>query len=741
MELVYLYIDGYRKFQEAEFNFGQDVKIHFDKEFRRLRVEQCEPALPSDFWGGNIRNLTMLIGNNGAGKTSVFQYTISVLQEIWEETTGAADTGIGICVFKDGESLFWHAGDELWGEVHFSWENARDRKLVKKTVELTQENVFQILGETKFIYLTGSLSRDDYQRGQMGNQGRNSYLYDCSVGNLICQDNQMDVNRFTRENRTYYSQGDGEASFSEIWTYFLYEQYKQIKFVFDRNQFKTLEQMKADGYPVPVPRVLHIELALDKGSDRLRMGKSAEAEWSIRQMEDELQSVARKRIVRSDKRLAPIEFLRLQLMQQAVLCAFYSEIRLMDGKSLLVALPIMMKRLPLSGWGRGSFREIFEIVWDAMGSSASEAVKADSSWKILRRCESYYIDFLQFIEQADLEQHFSMETELSGDADYDMDELSLKFSVSTSDAEWFMQFIQKYRYICNPDYFLDFHWGLSSGEYNLLSMFSSLYYIYDADYTNKKNGEYTIWNVGAGRHFNEGKKECDSVILMIDEADLSYHPEWQRQYISILTAFLPRIYPKKDKEGCQNNPKKDERGCQNIQIILSTHSPLLLGDVPQQNVICLSCDPDGDRVRVDKRGDWGTFGQNIHLLFKDSFFLENGTLGQFAQDKINGTYEELIRLEEEMKETRKNLDLWRQKKEEYRKVLNSRYKKIAELIGEPLIRGKMIEKTESLLHMLDSETQKQSRAEREYRQMSEEQLRRHIALLEEELKTRQRENK
>ena len=61
MELIYLYIDKYRNFQAAEFNFSQDVRIHFDNDSKKLTARPCDPALPDGFWGGNIKNLTTLI--------------------------------------------------------------------------------------------------------------------------------------------------------------------------------------------------------------------------------------------------------------------------------------------------------------------------------------------------------------------------------------------------------------------------------------------------------------------------------------------------------------------------------------------------------------------------------------------------------------------------------------------------------------------------------------------------------
>ena len=70
----------------------------------------------------------------------------------------------------------------------------------------------------------------------------------------------------------------------------------------------------------------------------------------------------------------------------------------------------------------------------------------------------------------------------------------ITFMLDTNDTDWFMEFLQKYRYICNPDYFLDLHWGLSSGESSLLSLFASFYYIFDVDYTSGRYGDYKIVN-------------------------------------------------------------------------------------------------------------------------------------------------------------------------------------------------------------------------------------------------------
>lgn len=44
--------------------------------------------------------------------------------------------------------------------------------------------------------------------------------------------------------------------------YFFYEQYKQIKFVFDKRQHHICNELEKAGFPIPVPKVLYVDLLL-----------------------------------------------------------------------------------------------------------------------------------------------------------------------------------------------------------------------------------------------------------------------------------------------------------------------------------------------------------------------------------------------------------------------------------------------------------------------------------------------
>ena len=220
---------------------------------------------------------------------------------------------------------------------------------------------------------------------------------------------------------------------------------------------------------------------------------------------------------------------------------------------------------------------------------------------------------------------------IQSDIDPDIYELPLP-QVHSSDSKdlenSLVQFLDRYHKICTPFYTLDFDWGLSSGEENLLRLFSWLFHIFPRT---AEHGGYRYKIRNNPNDIYDRGVECDSVLLFVDEADLTFHPEWQRRLIHILTAFLPAIYSR-------------DCGVKDLQLVLTTHSPLMLGDVPRENIHFLCRTDNGSLNQVIKKNE--TFGQNIHTILKESFFLENGTVGQFAANKINAMAKRLQDLQQ-----------------------------------------------------------------------------------------------
>lgn len=660
MEIVYLYIEKYRRFSDAEFNFSSAIRLKYNGKSRILKDISDNFFLPNGFWGENISNLVMIVGNNGSGKTSLMQYIIQVFQKLYQ---GDVMLGYGILALREGGNIYYCEFEKKDKELITRFHDERFKYTMLEWQEMKQRVL-----SLKIMYFTNALSQMDYQRNQRMCCDRYSLIYDCSMGGLMYADIQRDVNKELHR---------GTADFSEFEAYFLYEQYKQIKFVFDKNQHKILQEMKNEQYPVPVPKVLYIDLLLDNQLRFLLDSERHDVSW-IDHLEESLffsewlemrhrADMFDRNEIRSekeDKKYAA--FILRYYLSRCCIWGMLSSIARRFGEAQKEILRTELQKWEPEPNTKG-FQMTSRRIWEVCEMIVDKYPVEDmDEWRIFReKCSPQYALFLDFVRDEQLTEYLTIEDSIDNILNGQRKLRCISLSISTDKAEWFMDFLKKYRYIANPDYFMDFHWGLSSGETNLLSMFAALYYVFPNDYTNLEHGDYTIYNhVGNGEY-----RKCDDVILLADEVDLTYHPEWQREYISLLTAFLSRIYP----PSC----------CKNIQIVLSTHSPILLGDVPQPNVIYLKYSQTDKTMKPDQEKHLGTFGQNVHLLFKDGFFLDKGIMGRFAHDKIKGYIEKLQDLQNNVNAALREGNL--EKRRDAYICRMQELENCVELIAEPII--------------------------------------------------------
>lgn len=675
MELAYLYIKEYHNLKNVELNFSQKIKVNFDKENKKLFLGINDNIELHNFWGKNINNLTMIVGNNGVGKTSLMHYIISICHSMIEdeETTSG-----GIVVFRQGKNIYYHILGRKKIQVSLLKIGVEEelRNIGYNVEMLNFKELKAKFEKVKMIYLTNAISYADYKRQFWPSKNRFSPLYDCSIGGLLYCASASDINYKLRQQ---YNRG------LEFVNYYTYEKYRQVKFVFDKNQYKNLEELNAEGYRVPKPNKLYINLYLD---NQLRYFVEKETqethplyEWDRILFPKEVEKI--EHIILLWKQKGEADVLSL-LRYQFCRCCIWAMIRsIVRGFDEILRTRFWIELLKWEEKGIAKDKDflwVTEKIWEfCLQFVADKNKEMESQLKEFeRQCKQYYIDFINFILTTNLEEHFLLEGSAKDIWRTEMKEGVIRISVFTSDVEWFVNFLEKYRYTSNPDYYLDFDWGLSSGETNLLNMFALLYCIFPMDYTNRKNGPYKIYNEWeVGKHV-----PCDSVILMVDEADLTFHPEWQREYIALLTAFLTKVYP--------------EECCEHIQIILSTHSPILLSDIPQQNVMYLKSNAKG-QVEVSRSADIPTFGQNIHLLYRESFFLSKGTMGRFAHDKIEKCFETLENLSKNCKELSEisNKSLLTDKIEEIRQELDEQRNFIM-IIAEPIIKKKLLLKVEEI---------------------------------------------
>lgn len=111
-----------------------------------------------------------------------------------------------------------------------------------------------------------------------------------------------------------------------------------------------------------------------------------------------------------------------------------------------------------------------------------------------------------------------------------------------------------------------------------------------------------------------------NINLILEEIELYFHPEWQRQWVWNLINMLMGIKYKY---------------IENINVILVTHSPFVLSDIPKTNVLFLKEGLPNYVMQMN------TFGANIHSLLKNGFFLPGLPMGEFAHKKIDSLFAEV----------------------------------------------------------------------------------------------------
>lgn len=106
-----------------------------------------------------------------------------------------------------------------------------------------------------------------------------------------------------------------------------------------------------------------------------------------------------------------------------------------------------------------------------------------------------------------------------------------------------------------------------------------------------------------------------NLCMVLDEVEICFHPEYQRTFLSKLLSLIER------------NQLNTFFG---ISILIITHSPFVLSDIPKDNILYLE---NGENVSESKH--LNTFGANVNELLAQSFFLSGGFMGEFASDRID----------------------------------------------------------------------------------------------------------
>ena len=564
-------------------------------------------CIPEGFWGDRIFNVTAIVGVNGSGKSTIIHNMIQAVVYglkprvpflLVLQKTDSED----LCLYCSEHEFYWEGPGRLQREYPKELKRTKtmllDNTLSFNTIRLDGQYESAISAERKSNQKI--MPTPVYETRKQ--------FYNKSLAASIRFSNSMSMAGRAKQ---YSPVSDVLAS------YFRYETYQEIRLLFDRFQQENLRSLDDEGFTVPKAKSLLVYVL-----------PYQELFEKITENNREFYKKAIEIIPIICKKLARCGLIG-EILADVVLnlCAdtFGAHaVEVFDSVFTLSDLSLQPdKAYELA---KNVFKLANEIIGRFDHYTQSEEQKYEGireHVKDIRRL----ISFLSENTDALAEIFEPVESRPSEKGVYRID---VEKTVSKDEKRnCIISFLELYRPVSEPCYFLVFSSGMSSGEKNFLRMMTQFRYILDgppvySDDATEENTGTCLKNIFP----DQSEYVCDTLFLFLDEADLTYHPEWQRIFISKLTAVLPRMF-----RDPYNGDSDDRSGCKDIQVVITTHSPIMLGDFPGACVNYLKGGRQSEK-EINQIRQQSTFGENLYTILKNSFFMK-AALGKFASNKIN----------------------------------------------------------------------------------------------------------
>ena len=595
--LQYAWIKEYRGIKDIEINFSEKYTISYDK-MKRLTLSAGSPLYIDDFFESNI-DINAIVGKNGSGKTSIIHFLfdlfnnqidsefIIVFYEYDKDQFDIYYSDILSLCFEEF-AIF----DKNLGKIIKNFHSEKVHKSTSGVYEFVSKNNNSVREpllysekpneKIKAIYYS-----EVYDYSHYGDY--NDKIYNISPAYML--------SKYTQHLHSSIGNGDPytllQNEIVQEQLFFLKDNFEDIKefgidfshdcflYVKASNTFKEF----VDSFKKSVMEAEEGKRESKKKSDYYDNCIKLEKEINVDLLFDSFFSF--KCESNTDKFIKSIlkatlsnfieEFIECYVLlfnpshDKEIGFAFIRLIQSVIDNSSVDTIFDMIKRMK-------SFFNDFEVLKTKYKIGKMIPQNAD----LLNT--GNYLAFIIFLET------FLNKEELSSLV-IDSNIIKLKIINDTdSDIITASVFYNYYSKINSFSNFLFFDYGLSSGEMALLNMYSRLYYV-----------------------IKQRIKKSENILIFIDEVDMLLHPEWQRQYIKSVLAFFKKTFPSIS-----------------FQIVIATHSPIMLSDIPKQNVLFLKKEDDG----IIEDNGCNTFASNIFQLFREGFFIGDTGIGVYAEQKL-----------------------------------------------------------------------------------------------------------
>lgn len=598
--LAFMYIGNSHGFLKQKFNFSTketfDVRTEDDGKLI-IREEKCKEKLSAEFWGKDILEVNLLVGENGAGKTTVMRL---ICQWICQLSQKQLPMETGILIFKDNDDFAYIAFSQR-KEITIS---ADIRKM-----ELHENGYFSdFFQDIQLVYCSNTMTELKIASYDM--------FQDCS---LPC--------RLREANDNGHVMGEDITR-----NYEYYEFDRQINVAFEDEEFPIdYILMEIDIYPFTVLDSLLLNHRQDIQKEFQELMESISGNGANDFKEDYLKT-----------RLLYAVFIGLIIKMLKWGNKYRDNDRNRIEDSLELAIRFNVIKYDDFKQSRGNvLKDFFNELFDQCQKFYQNSKYRDDYRNYWGNMGSYVNQVIDFIGDRG-DNQFLSGWAAQATADKTAGEKHAWIINLKENKENFTSFWEVYYPIASRLENIYFSWVASSGQKSWAELFSEL----------KINKESI-------RKFPENKK---NIWYFLDEPDNTFHPEWTRKLIDEIVTAL-------------------NDGSSKKQVWISTHSPIMLSDMPGQAVTCLKKTSEGNKEVDNTRKD--TFGQNIYVLYNDAFFLQKGVMGEFVSTKINKMVIELENVEKEL------MDMYRQEKQSKERIEDIdkkivEYEETADLLAEPL---------------------------------------------------------
>ncbi len=623
-KLLFMYVEKTRGFRKQNFNFSTMEHFHVDSSGGGfdLVLDKADDrkGLPCGFWQPNISEISLLIGENGSGKTTIMQILCQWIDQL---SRGRYPQEEGVLVFQD---------DDRYGCAGFSSGYKKEVFCDHPMMKVYSKSDLEIFfSDVKLVYFSNTMTDLNVENSEiLTNYSLPQRLKEVwKEGGFINED--IIAGYKMRELKKRY---DGKKKYSKQTQNVLdrkspltYIQLEVNHLTFDEldhilpKKYQLIGKVISDLWSCYFPSFEKLE---NKAGDTNKRSQNGDKEQIEKFVVELLQAAfigIIMKLVKCEEQYTVTEEPGIAasiLEQLAVTDYCMAENSVAVGGEWIRAFIKDLLYQCREGYSADKYKPIFGKIW-------AEDFEKD--------IDAFLVTVLSYLEQG---VFWNEKMELLID---DEKKSIRQIRVDEQNGNEFEKFMEIYGKIFVFMESICLEWNASSGESNWANLYALL---------------------------PELSEERNYIWFLLDEPDNTFHLEWKRQ---LMKEFID-ICGKQDKV---------------IQAWISTHSPIMLSDVPGISVIYLKSEVDKQNKLLEKKvcteSFTETFAQNIYVLFNHAFFMEKGVIGAFANSKIVGVLRTLEQIECNLK-AHPNIG-----KEEEEKIRNC--EETIGLVSEPMFKKYM----------------------------------------------------